>query len=99
MIYLRGTKDGKPTSIVILETENLDLLKLGKPAVTPDKSIVLCWTPDAVWLSEKIKESNGDISKIIEAIEESRKLSNRPRGPYYPAEYISFEKGDQHEKH
>lgn len=43
MIYIRLT-DG--TSVLIVEPTNLDRLRSGKPMVTPDRTIMIMYTPD-----------------------------------------------------
>ena len=69
--------------IVILETGNLEELKKGRPAITPDGEVLICWTPDPVWLADKILETNGDGSKstptlIAEAFGDRQAQSESP---------------------
>lgn len=66
--------------IIILETGNLDELKKGRPAISPDKSVMIAWTPDAVWLADKIIESGGDAELIAKLIDEASKRPKKP-GP------------------
>ena len=79
MIYLSG----EGLKIIVLESANLDEIRKGKPAKTPDGSVLIAWTPDPVWLADKILESDGDAKKIADAIDESakrpQKPSNRPK--------------------
>lgn len=74
MLYLSG--DG--LKIVILESANLDEIRKGRPAKTPDGSVLIAWTPDPVWLADKLMDSNGDPAKIAAAIDESAKRPEKP---------------------
>jgi len=47
-----GTKDGQ--HIVVLEPENMEALKSGLFAKTPNKSVLIAYTPDSAWLGEQI---------------------------------------------
>ena len=71
MIYL-SANEGK-VKLIILETENLERIKQGHPAVTPDKSVAIAWTPDPVWLADKIQDTGGDMEQIGKLIDEAAK--------------------------
>lgn len=80
MIYLKG--DG--VKIIVLETSNLEELKKGRPANTPDGSVLIAWTPDPVWLADKIAETDGDAEKIGKLIDEASRRQQKPTTrPYH----------------
>lgn len=84
MLYMTGTGGLK---IVILETGNLEELKKGRPATSPDGSVLIAWTADPVWLADRILDSGGDAAKIAALIEEAAKPPEKPgkrphHGPY-----------------
>lgn len=74
MLYLRGEE----LTIIVLETANLEELRKGRPAVTPDQSVLIAWTPDPVWLADRIMETNGDGVAIGRLIEEASKRPQKP---------------------
>ena len=74
MLYLNG--DG--VKVIILETANLDEIRKGRPAHTPDKSVLIAWTPDPVWLADKIMDSDGDAAAIARLIDEAAKRPEKP---------------------
>ena len=43
MLYMT-TSDGE-MHIIVLETQNLEELRKGRPATTPDGSCLIAWTP------------------------------------------------------
>jgi len=53
MIYFTTT-DGK--AVLIIEQGNLDRLRAGLPMSTPDKKVLVCYTPDVERLHPKIEE-------------------------------------------
>lgn len=74
MIYMiAGEK-----KVIVLETANLDELKKGRPATTPDGTVQIGWTPDLGWLGAQIAASDGDGFTIANLIVESQK---RPENP------------------
>lgn len=80
MLYLKGENK----RIIVLETMNLEKIKEGHPAVTPDDEIVICWTPDPKWLAQKIKESRGEPDLIAAAIDEASKRPQQAVPPPFP---------------
>lgn len=77
MLYLTG--DGGALKIVILESGNIEQIKQGRPAKTPDGSVLIAWTPDPVWLADRIMDSGGDPAVIAALIDEA---AGRPeKGP------------------
>lgn len=76
MIYLSG--DG--IKIIVLESANLDEIRKGRPAKTPDGSVLIAWTPDMVWLADNLMDCDGDAVKIGQLIDEASKRPERP-GP------------------
>lgn len=77
MLYMTGTGGMK---IIVLETANLEELKKGRPAKTPDGSVLIVWTPDPVWLADRILDSGGNAGKIAALINEAAKRPEKP-GP------------------
>ena len=69
--------------IVVLETENLKKLQEGKPIKTYDGSVLIAWTPDPVWLADKIMDSGGDPAEIGRLIDESSKRPQKPSSRKY----------------
>lgn len=78
MLYMQGTNG---TKVIVLETENLEEIRKGHPAHTPDDSVVIAWTPDPEWLAARILASDGDAVAIGKAIDEAAK---RPQAPLRP---------------
>lgn len=76
MLYMNG--DG--IKIIVLESANIEELKKGRPAKTPDGSVLIAWTPDPVWLADKIMDSDGDAKLIGKLIDEAAKRPEKP-GP------------------
>lgn len=77
MIYMTGN-DGK-LKVIILETANLDELKKGRPATTPDGEVLIAWTPDPQWLAARLVHTEGDGVMIGQLIDEAAKRPQRPR--------------------
>jgi hypothetical protein len=90
MLYMTGTNGLK---IVILESANLEELKKGRPAKTPDGKVLIGWTPDPGWLAEQIKNSSGDGSVIGRLIDEAAQRPEQPIRPSFPTEEVDFKKG------
>jgi hypothetical protein len=74
MLYMSG--DG--VKVIVLESANLDEIRKGRPAKTPDGSVLIAWTPDPVWLADKIMDSGGDAEKIAALIDEAAKRPEKP---------------------
>lgn len=83
---------GDGVKIIILETANLEEIKKGRPAHTPDKSVLIAWTPDPVWLADKILESGGDAGKIGQLIDEASKRPQKPTRPSHRIHKHDFKK-------
>ncbi len=79
MIYLSG----EGLKLIILETANIEEIKKGHPAKTPDGSVLIAWTPDPVWLADKILETDGDTLAIGRLIEEAAKRPQREPRPHH----------------
>lgn len=89
MIYLSG--DG--FKLIVLEPENLEEIKKGRPVVSPDKSVMIAWTPDPVWLADKIMDSEGDAALICKLIDEAAKRPEKAgRRPYHETHTGTFTK-------
>lgn len=92
MLYM-SSSDGK-TKIVVLESANLEELKKGRPAKTPDGSVLICWTPDPVWLADKIMDSGGDAEIIGRLVDEAAKRPEKPSPrPRHATHYKNFPLG------
>lgn len=76
MLYLK-TDDGS-LRVIVLESANLEELKKGRPAKSPDGQVIIAWTPDPVWLADKLMESGGDITVIGGLIDEASKRPEKP---------------------
>lgn len=83
MLYMKGKSGDLEQHIVILETANIEAIKQGKPVISQDKEVLICWTPDPVWLCDKIMDTGGDGEKIAELIDESQKRLQKPQRPYH----------------
>jgi len=82
--------------IIILETGNLEEIKKGRPAHMPDNSVMIAWTPDPVWLADKIMESNGDGALIGKYIDEASKRPQKPTNrPHHNPHCVSFPLGEK----
>ena len=81
MIYL--TSADKSVRIVVLETANLEELKKGRPARTPDGSVLIAWTPDPVWLADKLMDTNGDATAVGRLIDEASQRPEKPSRPHH----------------
>lgn len=93
MIYLQSP-DGD-LKIVVLETANLEEIKKGRPAKTPDGSVLIAWTPDPVWLADRIMDSGGDAKKIAAAIDEAAKRPQKPARPHHKLFQTRLEEKDR----
>lgn len=80
MLYLQDDV----TKIIVLETQNLEQLKQGRPLKTQDGTVVLAWTPDIVWLADKICDTGGDGAAIGRLIEEAAKRPEKGPRPHHP---------------
>jgi hypothetical protein len=87
MIYL---KIGNGT-LIILEPGNIERLKEGRLAVTPDRSISIAYAPDHVWLQEQIfkiganKLTPADLTRLLEEGLSRPEVINRPFHPTWDA--------------
>lgn len=80
MLYLTGENGLK---IIVLETKNIEKIQKGQPAHTPDKSVLIAWTPDPEWLARKILEAGGDAIEIAKLIDEASKRPEKELRPYH----------------
>lgn len=78
MIYLKSN-DGA-MKIIVLESANLEELLKGRPAKSPDGSVLIAWCPDPVWLADKLLDTDGDAQAIAKLIDEASKRPSKP-GP------------------
>lgn len=77
--------------IIVLETANIEELKNGRPAKTPDGKVLIAWTPDPVWLADKIMDTGGNGAEIGRLIDEAskrpQKPTNRPKHETHTKEF------------
>jgi hypothetical protein len=87
MLYLKSP-DGE-LRIIVLESASLEELKAGRPVKTADRSVLIAWTPDPVWLADKIMDTGGDAVAIGRLIDEAAKRPEKPapRPTHKPHEY------------
>lgn len=76
MLYMKSGDDG--VTLIVLETANLEEIKNGRPAKTPDGKVLIAWTPDPVWLADKILDTGGDAVAIGKLIDEASKRPQKP---------------------
>jgi len=87
MLYLQG----EGLKIIVLEQGNIDQLLQGRPAHTPDKSVLIAFTPDPVWLADRLEDSGGDARKIAQLIDEASKRPPRPANrPTHKTRTVTF---------
>jgi hypothetical protein len=95
VIYLQAGEK----KLLVLDPDSVEKIKVGKPARSPDDSVVVTWTPDPLWLGDEIKKAGGDVLKIGALIEASWKRPVSPRPPLQPGdlgyEVHFFENGDR----
>lgn len=92
MIYIQ-TKEGP--CVLILETANLEELKKGKPAISPDKMVMVAHTPDLPWLSTQLSkafDSGASMAAIGALIDGAATRPENPSKPTGPTEYIKKER-------
>lgn len=67
--------------IVVLETANLEEIKKGRLAKTPDGSVLISWTPGMVWLADQLMSlPSGDAEAVGRLIDEASRRPEKP-GP------------------
>lgn len=93
MIYMKS-QDGT-VAIIVLETANLEEIRKGRPARTPDGSILIAHTPDPEWLAQQIMASGGDVQEIGRAIDEASKRPEKPLRPYHEHRKIDLRENPQ----
>jgi hypothetical protein len=76
MLYLKSPDD--KVRLVVLEAGNLDDMRAGRSIGTPDGEVVMTYTPDPVWLADKVLDSGGDMDLIIDLITESQARPQKP---------------------
>lgn len=80
MIYMTSTSGLK---IIVLEKQNIEKILEGNPAVTQDKSVLIAFTPDPLWLADKIMDTDGDAAAIARLIDEGSKRPQQPPRPHH----------------
>jgi hypothetical protein len=79
VIYLQAP--GGVLKIVVLDTDEVARLKLAVPALAPDTSVMVAWTPDPAWLTERLRSGPGTSADIARSIDESaRRPQAAPAG-------------------
>lgn len=74
MLYLKGNG----LKIIVLERSNIEEILKGRPAKTSDGSVLIAFTPDPVWLADKIMDCDGEAAEIGRLIDESMKRPEKP---------------------
>lgn len=69
MIYLQAP--GGKFRVVVIDTTEADRIRTGAPVLSPDRSIMLAWTPDPEWLLQRIQTGAGTSGDIARAIDEA----------------------------
>ena len=69
MIFL--TAPGGRLRVVVIDDPEHARLKAAAPMLTPDRSIMLAWTPDPAWLLERIRTGPGTAQDIARAIDQA----------------------------
>lgn len=69
MIYLQAP--GGRFRVVVLATAEVDRIKGAAPILSPDKSLMIAWTPDPEWLLERIRTGAGSSNDIALAIDQA----------------------------
>jgi hypothetical protein len=62
MIYFK-TADSR--HVLVLEPRSLDMLKSGQPCESPDKSVIVAYSPDAEWTFGEIQKLLGPGGRVI----------------------------------
>ena len=88
MIYMKSS-DGT-VKVIVLEAQNLDRIREGKPAKTPDGSVLIAFTPDPVWLADKLMDTDGDAIAIAALIDEAAKRPQKIARPSHPGHVHEF---------
>lgn len=85
MLYF-NTTDGQ--HIVILEPENLENISLGLYAKSPNKAVLITYTPDAAWLQDQLI-ANADkldpetLDRLIKESQQRPEKRGRAHHPIY----------------
>ena len=87
MLYLTGD-----VALIVLESANIEKIKSGMPAKTPDGKVIIAWTPDPVWLADKIMDSDGSAAEIARLIDESTKRPQKPDRPKHETHTHDFQR-------
>jgi len=93
VIYLQS-KDGA-VKIIVLEANNLEQIRQGRPAKTPDGSVLIAYTPDPVWLADKLMDTDGDAGAVAALIDEAAKRPQKePNRPKHGQHLHKFLRGE-----
>jgi hypothetical protein len=84
MLYMPGDK-----TLVVLEPGNIDAMRTGRPAITPDRKILIAWTPDPAWLADRLRASGGDGALVAHALREAALRPITPTRAFF--ETIAYE--------
>lgn len=87
MIYF-NTRYGQ--HMIILEPENLEELKAGQFAHTPNKAVLIVYTPDAEWLGEQLIANADNLTpELLDyLIKKAQKRPEKRGRPYTPPMHI-----------
>jgi hypothetical protein len=87
MLYFT-TREGQ--HILVLEPEHFKFLKDGEFLKSPDKAVLLAYSPDAEWLGEQMIANAENLTPalISKLIAESQKRPEKKNIPYHPAVHV-----------
>lgn len=93
MLYMTLKGDGTtpPLHLVVLELGNIEELRKGRPAMSPDGEVMVCFTPDAVWTADRlagVMQSGGDGAAVAKILEEAAK---RPQTPSHRPRHVPYD--------
>jgi hypothetical protein len=76
--------------VVILEPESLETLKTGEFVKSPNKVVLIGYTPDAEWLGEKIMENMDNLTPELldRLISESQQRPEKRGRAYHPTMHV-----------
>ncbi len=87
MLYMTS---GDGLKIIVLEKQNIEKILAGHPAFTQDKSVLIAFTPDPVWLADKIMDTDGDAVTIGKLIDEAAKRPQQPPRPHHKSQHFNL---------
>lgn len=83
MLYF-NTRDGQ--HIIVLEPENLEAVRDGKFAKSPNRAVLIAYTPDAEWLGDQLVANAENLTPEIldRLIKESQQRPEKRGRAHHP---------------